>query len=213
MNPSRARVALVILLGASSIAARPEDAKEVLEKVRTAYASIKDAELHFSQRTKFSLSKLEQRGSGILYLKKDNKYRLETGDQTIVTDGNTVWRYSVSTNQVLVDNFKPSEGSLTPERILGGAPDDFTPALIGKERIGGNETMVLKLVPKNGEGLVVSLRLWVDTADWIVRKAEVTDANGKETTYTVSSIRTNIGLADSRFTLRIPEGAEVVDLR
>jgi outer membrane lipoprotein-sorting protein len=100
MNPSRARVALVILLGASSIAARPEDAKEVLEKVRTAYASIKDAELHFSQRTKFSLSKLEQRGSGILYLKKDNKYRLETGDQTIVTDGNTVWRYSVSTNQV-----------------------------------------------------------------------------------------------------------------
>jgi outer membrane lipoprotein-sorting protein len=73
--------------------------------------------------------------------------------------------------------------------------------------------MVLKLVPKNGEGLVVSLRLWVDTADWIVRKAEVTDANGKETTYTVSSIRTNIGLADSRFTLRIPEGAEVVDLR
>jgi len=202
-----------ILLSLGSLAAVPENAQEILEKVRAKYASIKDAELRFSQLTRFSLSKLEQRGSGTLYLKKENKYRIETDDQTIVTDGQTVWSYSIPNKQVLVDNFKIREGSLTPERILSGAPEDFTPTVIGKEKIGGTETVILKLVPRNGEALVVSLRLWVDPEEWLVRKAEITDANGKETSYTVASIRTNIGLSDSRFTLRIPEGVEVVDLR
>ena len=43
--------------------------------------------------------------------------------------------------------------------------------------------------------------------------AELTDVNGKVTTYTVSDIKLNPGLSDSRFVLQIPEGAEVVDMR
>ena len=57
------------------------------------------------------------------------------------------------------------------------------------------------------------MRLWVDPSEWLVRMAEMTDVNGKVTTYTVSDIKLNPGLSDSRFVMQIPEGAEVVDMR
>jgi outer membrane lipoprotein-sorting protein len=100
----------------------------------------------------------------------------------------------------------------SPERILTAAPEDFAAALLGKEKIGSQETVVLKLLP-TGEGFVKSLKIWIGESDYLTRKVEMVDANGKETTYLVSELRVNTGVPESRFTLKVPEGADVVDLR
>ncbi|HTY60043.1 MAG TPA: outer-membrane lipoprotein carrier protein LolA, partial [Bacteroidota bacterium] len=75
------------------------------------------------------------------------------------------------------------------------------------------ECAVLNLSPRGEGSLVASLRLYVDESEWLVRMAEITDVNGKITTYTLSDIKLNPGLSDSRFVMQIPEGAEVVDMR
>lgn len=187
--------------------------EEVLGNVRKKYDSIRDAELTFSQRTRFAVAKVEHQARGTLSLKKENRYRIETDDQIIVTDGVTVWSYSVPNKQVLIDAFKQNERSLSPERILSGAPGEYSAALLGRETMGKAETVILKLIPRGEHSLVSSLRLWIDTETWLIRKAEVTDVNGKETTYVVIDMRINTGIPDARFTLKIPEGVEVVDLR
>src|SRR5207249_7115344 len=46
------------------------------------------AKASFSQTVKHSGGKA-QSGSGTLYIKKENKYRIETGGQIIITDGST----------------------------------------------------------------------------------------------------------------------------
>jgi outer membrane lipoprotein carrier protein len=194
-------------------AAASDDPQEILENVRKKYDGIRDAELKFTQRTRFPQSTLEQRAKGTLSLKKEHKFRIETDDQIVVTDGETVWSYSLPNRQVLIDRFKPSDRSFSPERILGGATDDYTATVRGREKSGNTECVVLKLVPRNEGSLMTSLRLWIDPAEWLVRMAELTDVNGKVTTYTVSDIKLNPGLSDSRFVLQIPEGAEVVDMR
>jgi outer membrane lipoprotein-sorting protein len=190
-----------------------DDPREVLEKVRKKFESVRDAEMKFTQRTRFSLSKLEQTVSGTLTMKKERKYRIETDDQTIVTDGTTVWSHSLANKQVLIDTFKDDERSLSPERILSGAKGDFAPTVLGREKVGKWETVVVRLVPRGDQSLVTSLRLWVDAGDWLIRKAEVIDVNGKETTYTVGEFRLNTGVPDSRFVFQIPPGVETVDLR
>ena len=202
---------LVVLFACG--AAASDDPQEILASVRKKYESIRDAELRFTQRTRFPQSTLEQRSKGILYLKKEHKYRIETDEQTVVTDGETVWSYSVPNKQVLIDRFKVSDRSFSPERILGGATEDYAPSLRGREKAGNVECIVLKLVPRGEGSLMSSLCLWIDPAEWLVRTAELTDVNGKVTTYTVSDIKLNPGLSDSRFVLQIPEGAEVVDMR
>jgi outer membrane lipoprotein-sorting protein len=187
--------------------------QEILERAKKKYDSLNDAELKFTQISKFPISRLEQHVSGLLQMKKGNRYRVETDEMVVVTDGETVWSYSRANNQVLIDHFKMDDRGFSPERILSAAPGDFTPTLIGRDRIGPYETYVLKLIPPGEPGFVRSMKLWISESDYLTRKVEMIDANGKETTYQVNDLRINAGLADARFSYTAPEGADVVDLR
>ena len=206
-------MAVLSIVVSWSLRASGETAQDVLENVKKKYDSISDAQLRFSQRTRFELSKVEQNVNGILLLKKTNKYRLETDDQTIVTNGETVWSYTPSNKQVLIDHFKMDENTISPENVLTGAPTEFTSTLLGIEKIGKVDVAVLKLVPGNDQSLVKMMKLWVDNSTWLIKKAEISDVNGKQTEYVVTEVKINTGLQDSRFTYQVPEGAEVVDLR
>jgi chaperone LolA len=190
-----------------------QTAQEVLDRVKKKYDAIADAEMKFSQHVKFEVSKVEQRLSGTLAIKKDRKYRIEVDGRTIVTDGVTVWSHSPQTGQVLIDSYKEDDRILSPEKILAAAPRDYFSSLAGKERIGKTDTRVVKLVPKDQESMVQSMKVWVDEATWLIKKAEVVDVNGKQTIYTVNDIKINTGIPDALFTYQIPDGVEAVDLR
>lgn len=207
------QIIVAAALCAAGIPAFGQNAEEILEKARKKYDALADAELKFTQSVRFPASRVEQRVEGTLQMKKGNRYRLETGEMTLVTDGTTVWSHSRTTNQVLVDHFAPDERVFSPERILGAAPADFAATFLGKEKINGVPCSVVKMLPAEEQNFVRSMKLWISEADHLARKVELTDANGKETTYVVSEIRVNAGIPDSRFAYEAPEGAEVVDLR
>ncbi len=202
-----------LLLVAPNFGQAQDSGQDVLDLVRKKYESVTDAEIRFTQKVKFSLSTAEATSSGTLQIKKPKKYRLEMGDQIVVTDGVTVWSYSKPLNQVLIDKYKEDERSLTPDHLLMGTSGGYTPVLVGTDRLGKTETKILKLTPQDEQSMVSSVRLWVDDHDWTVRQVEVTDVNGKLTTYTVQQLKINTGIAESRFSFQPPEGAEVVDLR
>ena len=203
--------ALVALAGGKAFAG--DTAQEILKKVRDRYDGVADAEIKFQQRVRMPVGKMEQSTTGTLLTKKGNKYRVELEQQTIVTDGVTVWSYSAAQQQVLVDRFEQDERSLSPDRILSGEAADLAPALIGREKLGKMETVVLKLTPRDETALLKWLKLWVSESDWLVRKAELVDLNGKETVYQVLDIKVNAGIPDAQFTFVAPAGVEVVDLR
>jgi outer membrane lipoprotein carrier protein len=193
--------------------ARGQSAQEVLDQVRQRYESITDAEIQFASRIKFSLAKTEQRVSGTVQFKKEHKYRVELQDRTIVTDGTTVWSYSPQEQQVLIDAYTPDERSTLPEQILTGAPKDFAATIVGHEKSGNRDLVVLKLTPKSKTSSLKSMKLSIDDETWLIRKVELVDLNGTETTYTVQEIRVNPGIPDARFVFTAPEGTTVVDLR
>jgi chaperone LolA len=212
MNSIRKPI-LFLLMASCASAVSGQNANAILGKVREHYATIQDAELRFTQSVRFPVSRVEQRISGKLWMKKGNRYRVETDDLTVVTDGKTVWSYSHPNNQVLIDSFRIDERTYSPERVLLAAPDDFTPALISREKSPEGEVAVLKLTPVNPRGFVRALKLWVREDDSMITRVELKDANDKETTYTVQDVRINQGLNDGIFAYSIPEGVEVVDLR
>ncbi len=209
----KAALFMLPLFVVGSVLLASQNAEEVLEKVRKHYETVKDAELRFTEKVRFPMAKIEQQISGTLFVKKNNKYRVELDDRVIVTDGQTLWSYSASNNQVIIDRFKQDEKSLTPEKILVGTPENFTATLVGEEMLAGSETTILKLVPKDEQSFIHSLRLWIDEKEWMIRQVEIVDVSEKQTTYAVLELRTNTGLQDSRFVYRIPEGVDVVDLR
>jgi outer membrane lipoprotein-sorting protein len=204
---------MVALLCASALLASAQTAQEVMEKARKKYEALADVDLKFSQSVRFPASRVEQKITGTLQMKKGNRYRLETDEMTVVTDGTVLWSYSRATGQVIIDNFSPEERGFSPEKILSAAPADVGATLLGRERVGGTSCYILKLIPPGEQSFVRTMKLWIGEADHLTRKALVTDANGKESTYLVTEIHANIGVPDSRFSFTPPEGAEVVDLR
>ncbi|MEE9225032.1 MAG: outer membrane lipoprotein chaperone LolA [Bacteroidota bacterium] len=216
MKRTAPRLILICLstaLTLQAFAGEDLSAGDVLKKLRKRYEGIVDARVEFFQSTKFSLSRVQQTSEGTVYMKKGPKYRVQTEQQTIVTDGKTVWSYSPVTNQVLIDHYVETPRSFSPEKFLFRAPTDYSATTLRKQKLSSGMSYVLKLVPKSDDSFIQSLKLWVEDKTWLIRKVELLDQNETKTTYEVRNIVINRGIDDGKFRFVVPAGVEVVDMR
>lgn len=185
-------------------------AQDIIQNVQNVYKDISDAKASFTQSVKYGKGKT-QSSSGTLYIKKEKKYRIETGAQTIVTDGSTSWSYSPGKKQVVIDYYKETGNSFSPNKYLFQYPENFYSDLSGTETLGGKEVYVLSLKPRES-GYVKSAKLWVGKDDWIIKKIYIS-TDESTSTYTVKNVQLNVGLNNSKFSFSPPEGTEVIDMR
>lgn len=199
------------LFSASAIFAQDDiTAQDIIQNVQNAYKDISDAKASFTQTIKFNKSKA-QTSSGTLYIKKENKYRIETASQTIVTDGSTSWSYTPGKKQVIIDNYKETGNTFSPNKYLFQYPENFYSDLAGTEKMGGFDVYVLTLKPRES-GYVKSAKLWVGKDDWMIKKIHIITEESS-LTYSVKNIQTNTDISNSKFTFTPPEGTEVIDMR
>jgi outer membrane lipoprotein carrier protein len=204
----------VLLCGSVAFGQQKEyTVKEITDRLQKKYDSIQDATAHFTQQVKFGFSKIEQSFSGTLKMKKPHRFRVETEYQTLVTDGATVWSFSPVNKQVLIDRYKETADSFTPEQFLLNLPSNYFATLVQTEAGPDKALLTLKLVPKDDQSFIKSMKVWVDEGTWVVKKVEMLDVNDTEKIYTVQDIKINTNLKENTFAFTAPPGTEVVDLR
>jgi len=203
----------LLIVPRSPLHAQNESAQNIIEKISKKYETIIDATLEFSQTIRLGIMKREQSFEGTLTMKREKKYRIELEQQTIVTNGITVWSYSKPNQQVLIDSVKDDPKNFTPEKILLHAPENYYSTLLKKEQLDGKQMNVVKLTPKDDRSFISTMKLWIDATDSLIKKAEITDVNENFTQYIVKKISLNKNINDSTFTFSIPENIEVIDLR
>ena len=184
---------------------------EVLENVQKRYTSLTDAAAKFSQKVSFKYAKIEQSFTGSVKMKKGNRYRIESQQQTLVTDGKTVWLYTPASKQVLIDSYKNDPSTFSPDRMLLGLPKNFQATLLNEDASAAGATYVLKLAPKtNTEStkLFKSMKVWVAEKDWSIRKIEYIDLNETTTMYTLSALQFDSGVSDDAFRFAVPAKIE-----
>jgi chaperone LolA len=187
-----------------------QDAQEIIKNVQSKYNTIKDAQASFSQSIRYS-SGSTQSSSGTIYIQKEDKYRIESKNEVIVTDGVTSWSYSKKKKQVVIDNYKNDGNTFSPNKFLFNYPENFYSDLEGTETVSGLECYLLKLSPRH-KGSVKSAKIWVDKDDNLIRKITI-NSSESTTTYTLKKITLDAGLGSSKFSFSPPEGVEVIDLR
>ena len=187
-----------------------QDAQEIIKNVQSKYNSIKDAQATFSQSVRYS-SGSNQSSSRTIYIQKEDKYRIESKNEVIVTDGVTSWSYYKKKKQVVIDNYKKDGNTFSPNKFLFSYPENFYSDLDGTESISGSECYILKLSPRH-KGSVKSAKIWVDKEDNLIRKISI-NSSESSTTYTLKKITLDVGLSSSKFSFSPPEGVEVIDLR
>ena len=182
-----------------------QDAQEIIKKVQSNYKGIKDAKASFSHTGKRNSE------SGTIYIQKENKYRIETKGQVLVTDGVTSWSYSLKKQQVIVDNYKDDGNTFSPNKFLFNYPENFYSDLDGSETISGLDCYILKLTPRS-KGNVKSAKIWVDKDENLIRKITIVSKEGTDT-YLLKKISLDSGVSSSKFSFTPPSDVEVIDLR
>ena len=195
---------IVIFISAANFG-YSQDAQEIIKKVQSNYKGIKDAKASFSHSGK------KNSESGTIYIQKENKYRIETKGQVLVTDGVTSWSYSIKKKQVIVDNYKDDGNTFSPNKFLFNYPENFYSDLDGSETISGMDCHLLKLSPRS-KGNVKSAKIWVDKEENLIRKITIVSKEGTDT-YLLKKISLDSGVSSSKFTFSPPSDVEVIDLR
>ena len=204
-------VSLLLAAGVTALAGTPT-ASEIIKNVQNNYNQTNDAVIQFTQTVVYPLSKISKTIKGTLYLKKGNKYRIETGDKVMVTDGKTSWIYMPGSKQVIIDNFRDDKNTVTPDKFLLDVPSDYFAVLLSTQKTDKGNVYTLRLTPKSDNSFIRSIKIVVN-ADWTVHSAEVSDMNDTRYTYIVDNLKTNSDLPDSEFEFTPPKGAQIVDLR
>lgn len=195
----------------TAVSAQEPSPSDVMEKIRSRYSLINDASATFTQTVKMRFKKTAQQVSGTVKIKKGNKYRLDTDQQTIVTDGKTVWMYNPNSRQVLKDRYKQNRQPFSPDKFLLGLPKEFSATNLEKD----SQYFILSLQPAKTSttaSVITSLKIWVNPGTWFFDKIEITDKNNTTTMVTLTNIGFNTGIPDKDFQFEILADMKLVDL-
>ncbi len=198
----KSAVFLMLLMFLCTTMFGQDSSNELLKSVQSKYNSINTFSVNF---TKSSGSKTEF--SGKLYLKKENKLRIELKNNTIITDGETFWNYNKKENKVIVNNYDAEEPTeLSLNNFIQVYPSKCN-VTSGEE--GNYKTLTLE--PKTDELNFNKAKLYINT-DNLVEKVMI-NSNSGESTITLSGYKLNQDIPDSQFTYSPEKGIKVIDLR
>jgi len=191
-----------------------QTADEIIGKVRQKYEGLKQVCADFTQTFHWKLADETQVIKGQICAKDGVKFRIESQDQLIITDGKTIWTMNKANKQVMVDNADKASGD-NPflKSYLKKYTEEYKGELLGTEKTGEVDFYRLKLAAKNEDQFVRQVDFWVDSKTFFLTKVQQVDINDNSTAYEVENVKIDVILKDATFTFSAPEGYEVIDLR
>ncbi|KPK99330.1 MAG: hypothetical protein AMJ91_08175 [candidate division Zixibacteria bacterium SM23_73_3] len=186
--------------------------EELALKVEEKYRSIKDLSMNFTKTLKSEIFETQKETKGKMYLKNPEKFRIETKEEIIVTDGKFLWTYSEQNEQVIKSRLDRSKNIFKPNQYLSNFRKEYNAKLTGEEKIDKTKCYKLVLTPKKEDTFITRMIIWIDRKSLLAKKLEYKDSNDNQITLVFDRIKINKGIKDSKFIFKAPEGVEEVDL-
>ncbi|MEJ2628030.1 MAG: outer membrane lipoprotein carrier protein LolA [bacterium] len=187
--------------------------QEIIEKVEHTFYTQKTFYAVFQEKYIWELTGEEQVVKGELLLKGEDKFRISTEDQIIVSDGMTLKTYNKLENQILIDNLETTDDDLLPSRILFKYKQKYNSQLLGTDDIQGKSCYEILFTPGEEDLFYKEVRIWVEKDRWIPRKIEQKSIDGNTTIYVLLEVTLGVSIKENDFILATPPGVEVIDMR
>ncbi|MEJ2545163.1 MAG: outer membrane lipoprotein carrier protein LolA [Calditrichaceae bacterium] len=179
------------------------DVNKIISKVQDKYDDMKYLTATFKQVETFKLTGSQTETVGKIYIADGDKYRFESEDQVIVTDGKDVWTYNSISKQLLIDEVRENSGALIPRDLLFKYPQKYYATLLSESEENNKKLYLIRLDPKDQVyGYVKSLKIWVEDDEWLIHKIEATDVNGNKSLYEITNQDTRSKINDDMFTFK-----------
>jgi outer membrane lipoprotein carrier protein len=214
----RRMLLLLGLLAVAPTAARAQDANALVGRSSRVYRSLSSLTADFVQIIDNPMiDSAESRGR--LVQAGPDKLAMRFTDppgEAVIIDGRSVWVYTPSTTPGQVIRMSvPSGGPIYGYNMLAWLLDRpaerYTASYRQADVVGGRSMDVVELVPAVPDLPFEKAVLWLDRADGIPRRLEITEHSGATRTLTLSKVRVNQSVPESTFRFDVPSGVRVVD--
>ena len=192
---------------------------EVAARVQQRYEAVKDLSARFEQTTR--VASLHGAGhdapsesSGEVVFEKPGKMRWsyeKPNPSLVVSDGDVAWVYDPASHEA--QRMHAGQSLLTGgamQFLLGHG--DLRQSFVVHARSCEGTSIALDLTPKEPASYE-KLEIVVDRESGEVEETTVSDLVGNVTRVVFHNVRTNQGVAESRFRFTPPEGVRVIDLQ
>ena len=209
---------LAVIIFSTSLVAQTgndPDAKKILDAVSAKFKSYKAVQASFTYKVENANGKTISSKKGNVFM-KGTKYRVSFVGQEIFCDGNNVWTYDKSSNEVTITKLDVSSNTLTPQKLFTNFYDkDFLYKLNGEKKIGSKVMQEIEMTPNDKTKPFHKVYLTIDKNAKTIYSTRVLEKAGNRYSYTVNVLNGNANIPDSKFVFNKKDfpGVEEVDLR
>ncbi|PIQ63786.1 MAG: hypothetical protein COV99_00900 [Bacteroidetes bacterium CG12_big_fil_rev_8_21_14_0_65_60_17] len=203
---------LIVLLWAALWAAPDSAAQQLKQDIRARYGESTTFTAHFNQHVTSAFLDSDERYSGRLWL-RGPAYRVETGGQTIVSDGEHVWIHNIAEKQVLLSLAEDNSDDFSLVSFLSEFDTAYESAERPDTTIQNQRLRTLELTPTDPFATFQTVTMWARPRDAAVVRLRVVDQSDVVMHFTLSDLDFPDELPDATFQFDIPDGVELVDLR
>ena len=190
----------------------------VVSRAIAAWSHVKTLRATFEQTLTNPITGSSLSSRGELQQRKPNKLAItfsEPAGDRIVADGKHVWVFLQSATPGQVIRMSTTDVGAANTDLIGqflNTPRSrYDVADAGADKVGSRPARVLILTSKPGESLpFVRAKVWIDSADALIRQFESADANGVTRRVRLLTIAQNVAVKDKSFAFKVPEGVRVV---
>ena len=185
-------------------------AHEIVEKTEAIYAKNKTFSVKFTQTVSAGDFFDDDKTSGTMLLSYPNKFRVETPEQTLTSDGDSLWTYSVENKQVTIESMIGLEDVVTPADYLFRFKEHYDLTYDSTETISKRLCNQLSLKSKDDNQYVRSMKVFIDTETSLVRRVIYRDLNDNNITLDFADWKLGVEIDPKEFRFRTPSGVEEV---
>ncbi|MBN2105302.1 outer membrane lipoprotein carrier protein LolA [bacterium] len=201
---------VIIILGTTY--AVSGEAEKLLSKVEKSVREARTLEIVFEEQFVWKMTGEESVLNGTLKMSGDDKFRIETEDQILVSNGEKLWTYSKPANRVLIDRLAESDEALLPRQLLLRYTEGYTVEKLPDETVNKRPCIVLLFRDEEAESYYAKWQVWIDPDTFLPVKLMQEDLNGNQNIYHLNSVKKGVVLNDDLFQFTIPDSAEVIEM-
>jgi len=197
---------------AGGIALDSAAAKSLLLKASKYYSSSSGLEIEFESRVYWSALEEWHQSKGTLKCNPNNEYRLILPELVMVSNGKTLWKYSLENKQVVIEDISQAVNTNHPAKLIF----DFLtcrPLSMKEVKQDKHSFYQISLEPGSQFPQYDSITVYLQKLDSRPYKVETVDENENRNIYTITKIKKDAVFKEKTFMFIPPDGIEVVDLR
>lgn len=201
-------MSLLLSICASAVSA--DDSRKILEKLQEKYDNLTDLEIDFKQEVHSGVFTSVERESGKMYLAKGDKFRVQTDEQTIVSDGKLLWVYSKENKQVVIEKLSGANDLVRPSDYIFSFRESYKTTMLPDTVIDKTECRTVRFSCDGEDEFIQEMTLYVGKDDLLTHRAVYIDINANGVEIDFSKIKVDKGIPGKIFRFKTPKGVEEV---